>query len=394
MGEAELSFGWRSAALGGAVVQLLLLAVALVLSEGNRTANRLLSALLLVFAGLLTPYAIGFAGFYDAWRGLTFLPVAVPLAAGPLLWAYVSAIDNGRPPARLGLHLFPPALQFTYTFVCFLLPLNIKWAWFTGGHSAWIDPATELAVLFSLIGYAGAISVVLRRRRARLAEARSDDDRFAARWLGGVLAAIVAALALHLGFGLWSALVGGINYFQQTGHYLAIAGIGLWLGAAGWRHSALPVPLPVPAGSSEPATGKEDRGTPDWPAEAHVIERRTREGGWWREPDLSLPRLARRLGTNTGRLSRAINLGLGQNFSTFINGLRAEAVADALRVQPRRDLLDLAFEMGFASKASFNRAFRARYGMTPSQYRLRQSAAAVSNSDSLTRDAILRREFD
>ena len=42
------------------------------------------------------------------------------------------------------------------------------------------------------------------------------------------------------------------------------------------------------------------------------------------------------------------------NFSAFVNGLRAEGVAGALEDRPEADLLDLAFDMGFASKASFN----------------------------------------
>ncbi len=99
--------------------------------------------------------------------------------------------------------------------------------------------------------------------------------------------------------------------------------------------------------------------------------------GWASEPDLSLPVVARRLATNTGHLSRAINLGLGVNFSTWINGLRAEAVARALSEGAEADLLTLAMDAGFASKASFNRAFHARFGVAPSRYR----RGDVSKSD-------------
>lgn len=80
MGEAELLLGWRTALLGAAILQLLALAIVLAVGEGVRAANRLLSALLIVIAGMLVPYTIGFAGFYDAWRGLTFLPVSISLA--------------------------------------------------------------------------------------------------------------------------------------------------------------------------------------------------------------------------------------------------------------------------------------------------------------------------
>ncbi|MET3709968.1 AraC-like DNA-binding protein [Sphingomonas trueperi] len=41
----------------------------------------------------------------------------------------------------------------------------------------------------------------------------------------------------------------------------------------------------------------------------------------------------------------------------------------ALRGGSKADLLDLAMEAGFSSKASFNRAFLATFGATPSAYR-------------------------
>jgi AraC-like DNA-binding protein len=86
---------------------------------------------------------------------------------------------------------------------------------------------------------------------------------------------------------------------------------------------------------------------------------------------LSLSELARRLGTNTSHLSKAINQGLGLSFPDMINEMRAREVARRLTEQnaARSDLLDLAFESGFNSKASFNRAFRAVHGVSPSEFR-------------------------
>ena len=57
--------------------------------------------------------------------------------------------------------------------------------------------------------------------------------------------------------------------------------------------------------------------------------------------------------------------------------MRSETVAKALDDGSTEDLLDLAFAAGFSSKASFNRAFHATYGMTPSTYR-RASASRTS----------------
>jgi AraC-like DNA-binding protein len=111
----------------------------------------------------------------------------------------------------------------------------------------------------------------------------------------------------------------------------------------------------------------------------------TEAAGWWREPDLTLAELARRLGTNTAYLSRAVNEGLGMNFNAFVNRMRAEEVARRMQADPdARDLLQLALEAGFSSKATFNRAFLAALGVTPSAFRRRLKSgndAVVSGSE-------------
>ena len=89
-------------------------------------------------------------------------------------------------------------------------------------------------------------------------------------------------------------------------------------------------------------------------------------------PDLA--DLARRLGTNTAYLSRALNEGLGLNFNAFVNRMRAEEVGRRISAEPDTpDLLQLALDAGFSSKATFNRAFRTTFGMAPSEFRRRKS---------------------
>ena len=71
---------------------------------------------------------------------------------------------------------------------------------------------------------------------------------------------------------------------------------------------------------------------------------------------------------NTAYLSRGFNEGLGQNLAEVINRMRAEAVAGRLEAGDGATLLELALEAGFSSKATFNRAFRAAYGRSPSEH--------------------------
>ena len=148
-----MQLGIRSLVLLIGAINGVLLALPLLRARVNRTANRLLSALILVAALRLTPYVLGFAGAYDAARWLTFAPFDLTFAFGPLLWGYVVVLTTGALPKHWRWHLVPVALQLAYSLACFALPLDTKWDWYTGWHQRLVDPLFLGLLLASLSAY-------------------------------------------------------------------------------------------------------------------------------------------------------------------------------------------------------------------------------------------------
>ena len=60
----------------------------------------------------------------------------------------------------------------------------------------------------------------------------------------------------------------------------------------------------------------------------------------------------------------------GQSFIAFLNDYRLNLAADALRTTDD-SILAIATASGFANLSYFNRAFKARFRMTPRAYRKR-----------------------
>ena len=92
----------------------------------------------------------------------------------------------------------------------------------------------------------------------------------------------------------------------------------------------------------------------------------------YRDEGLTIGRLAERLGHGERDLRRVINRGLGfRNFNDFLHAYRIREVCDRLRQsdEPRRPVLSLALDAGYRSIGPFNRAFKARTGMTPTSFR-------------------------
>jgi AraC-like DNA-binding protein len=91
----------------------------------------------------------------------------------------------------------------------------------------------------------------------------------------------------------------------------------------------------------------------------------------YRDPELTLPALAERLESTPHKLSEVLNRELSQTFYDFVNGYRVEEVRARLADPGSKHLniLALGLDAGFASKSTFNQAFKKLTGQTPSSYR-------------------------
>ena len=102
----------------------------------------------------------------------------------------------------------------------------------------------------------------------------------------------------------------------------------------------------------------------------------------WKREGLGIAELAKELGTQEYILRRAINRRLGfRNFNDFLHHYRLGEIARRLGDPAERHLpvLTIALDCGYGSIGPFNRAFKARFGVTPSQFReLRAKDIAVS----------------
>jgi AraC-like DNA-binding protein len=88
---------------------------------------------------------------------------------------------------------------------------------------------------------------------------------------------------------------------------------------------------------------------------------------------LSLRSLSDHTKISTNYISQAINQKLNCNFFDFINKFRIEAAMKQLTNKERKiPVLEIAHNVGFNSKSTFNTAFKRHTGLTPTEYRKQQ----------------------
>jgi AraC-like DNA-binding protein len=373
---AMIRFGPMSITLLLCALQGIALAGLLLRTRRNHRANRALALLILAVAALITPYIIGYAGFYDRWPRLSFAPFSYTLAFGPLIYLYTVALV-GEPPTRTWPHALPVTVQFLAQALIFPLPLETKNRWDTVAHAPILSPLFEFATILSLAAYGWA---AWRRYRAYLGwleSNRTDGVDFDPGWIRNFLVALAGVGILWVGFMVAKLADPARDYFDQFPLYLVFSALVLYLGIAGWRHAETAFPVVGPSVLPDTCGPQPRPPTRDWAEQGSAWLARLDAEEQWRDPELTLATLARRLGTNTTYLSRALGAATAENFNAVINRRRVAEVQRLLaRPGESRDLLALAFEAGFNSKASFNRAFADFAGMPPSVWRLKSKKTA------------------
>jgi AraC-like DNA-binding protein len=411
----QVTIDWIHLAELAGAVQGFLLAAALAAHRTNRTANRLLAALMAAFTvSLLSEvyYAADMIRSLPHFFGISY---PLPWVFGPLVYLYaVAASDRTwRFGMRGALHFAPAVAVVLLTLPIYLKSGPEKIALFdrmTAGDVPTILKLLDPLKYVSGIAYSAATVVYLRAHRRRVKDSYSNTERVNLRWLQS-LAAVAAAIWLlavvSTGAGLVPPAIErrGDNFVS-----LAVAAFVYAIGYKGLRQPEVfrydrPEPPPVELAPVEPApieigSAPVPEAPPEPPVEPVAsapeppdrTDARYERSGLgefetrrlkaalltlmdterpYRDPELTLPALAERLKSTPHKLSEVLNREMEQTFYDFVNGYRVDEVRARLADPATKHLniLALGLDAGFASKSTFNQAFKKLTGQTPSTYR-------------------------
>lgn len=99
--------------------------------------------------------------------------------------------------------------------------------------------------------------------------------------------------------------------------------------------------------------------------------------------ELPLDRLAKVASFSPHHFHRIFGAMMGETLHRFITRVRLERAATQLLQQPGRSVTDIALDSGFASSATFARAFRTEFGTSASEWRTRCGDDAAQSMQDL-----------
>ncbi len=389
---AGVTLGWIQLTTVAGSLQGLLLTAVLALQRHNRTANRLLAALMAAFTLYLAAsfyYDSGLVRVFPQFFGWAY---QMPWVFGPLVYLYaVAASDRAwrfRLPALL--HFVPAGVNLAAAVPYYLMSGAEKLATYEQLVAGEIAPplaALDPLKYVSGLGYSVATVLSLRGHRIRVEHSYSNTARVRLTWLlcltGAAAGIWLLATTLritdfgtrlrdeHVSLAI-ALVVYGIGYMglrQPEVFRYDTAEFAIPNGAAGT--AVLPLPEPPRPDASAQRYERSGLGDDEAARLRQSLLAIMDVEHPWKDSELTLADLATRLHSTPHKLSEVLNAQVGQTFYDFVNGYRVREVQRRIKAGEARALkmLALALDAGFTSKSTFNEVFKKHTNQTPSDFR-------------------------
>lgn len=349
----------------------------------------------------ITPWMVGFAGWYDTqpYRDILFyIPFQHLYFIGPVIFFYIQSLLN--PSFRFGkkewLHLLPGILYLLFCIVMVVTDKLLLKRYFFLANGA--DP--DFDSWYQLTGFASMLLYFFLSLRyyslyqKLIVQVISYAEVVFFRWVRNFLVAFLIMLCVKVIFFILGEIT-DMSYWDTWWYFFVFAILFYYIAITGYANSietkiafqpnllqyqpalllnyhqssindveimeeaeiidinSIPTVEPIP---SEEINSWKER-----------ILQLMQAGKAYEDPELSLTHVAKQLQSNPSHVSKMVNQGFGVNFNDFVNQFRIAAVKEKLNngEHEKQTLLGIAFECGFNSKATFNRAFKKVTGLSP-----------------------------
>lgn len=370
-------------------------------SIANETiADWWLSIFLFLCVLYIAPWMLGFAGWYDTqpYRDVLFyVPFHHIYFIGPVIFFYVQSLLNPsfKFSKREWVHLIPGILYLIYSLVIVITDKLIlhKYYFLDDGTDRDFDTWYQLSGYISMIAYFLASIRYYNLYKKLLVQVLSYADSVLFKWIRNFLIAFLIILIVR--FLLFTlAFSYDLKYWDTWWYFFAFSVAFYYIAVTGYANSVkTKMSFSTDLFTSKPALllqypVQNDNNIEEAEVvemDNHVAEKED-DGfvnGWrekilqvvvtqkvYTEPELCLTDLAKKLGTNASVLSKAINKSFGMNFNDFINYYRVQGIIEKLKAGEHKTqtLISIAYDCGFNSKATFNRAFKKVTGTIPKDF--------------------------
>jgi AraC-like DNA-binding protein len=340
----------------------------------------------------ISPFMLGYAGWYSKqpYRDILFyIPFQQLLLLPPVLYFYVrSLLDKSfRFSKKQWLHFLPAIGYLVYSIIIVVADtLILKDHYFYNDEkdkdfSIWYQVAGFLSMGYYLI-----LSLsTYKKYRTISYDTLSFADTVTFKWAQRFLLAFLLLLTIRALFFILNPE--WYEFGRKFWYYICFSLLFYYISIIGYTNTVRSLvsfndlSLNAPSNTSENVEEHQplpdEDSTPDLKTEIpdlakwkETLEQLMLVDKLYEDPELTLSDLSQKLGIHSKKVSQIINQGFNLNFNDFVNLYRTKAVIARLEEGEHNlhTLLSIAFECGFNSKSTFNRAFKRTTSLSPREY--------------------------
>lgn len=367
----------------------------LLLFKGIQTENKpslWLGVFTLLSALYITPFMLGYAGWYSQqpYRNILFyVPFQQLFLLPPVLFFYIKTLlDKSFQFSKKDYFHFAPAVVYiVYAIIIFLSDIVVlkKAYFYDDGKDKDFSTWYQISGLISLAYYLVESIKTYNRYRFVTYNSVSFADSVMFRWTKRFLVAFLMLIILRI---LFFVINPEWNEFgRKFWYYVSFSFLFYYVSISGYTNSILSstsfkeyslgsiIGLELETSnsnefesSSKPHELKNEiQDLDNWKEKLETLMCNTE---MYKNPELIITDLSSELGTHSKKISQVINQGFGVNFNDFVNQYRIKAFLQKVQGGEHtiQTFLGLAFECGFNSKSTFNRAFKRATSLNPKEY--------------------------
>ncbi len=335
----------------------------LITKKGRKPANMIMAMLLLLF-GIQIFYSFSISdtaySYFMGWHKPLFLLRQTALLTGPLIYFYVLTFSKTHEfrPGQL-LHIIPFA-----GMILFLIPFNSGSARFV----IWLSPLdlyTTILILASNFTYILISFIRLSKIHFSIIKWFTDLKMSSyISWVQFILFGFIVVWILNLNISaIWMITQKPEWCAYSRSIYTLI--VFIFLSSAMLILMLQPTIYYLPGKYKNTSVGEELKENYKALLADHMSRMKP-----YRNPDITLEKVANDLSVNTRTLSQIINESCNNNFNGYINEFRIRECLNQLSDHKnKKTILEILYDSGFNSKSAFYSEFKKHTAMTPQEYR-------------------------
>lgn len=358
----------------GVAQAFLLGAAMLTVKRGNRLANRLFAAFVIVIAISVGGASMASDRFIVLYPHLLKIQDPFSILGAPLLYLYIRTLLKDRTALRKRdlLHLVPFALCLIVLLPFYFQSAEAKLFSVAHNFNYWarwsrIRSSTLIIQFIIYLSLIARMFMVYSRKLKRESPPAQVSVLFQVRFILATLTVVWVIGSLKF---ILTTLYP--RYDSETVDLIIPAILSLFVYAM--AYIGLRKPEVLTGADDLPSPPRYQKSTLTRDRADTYVQRLVvlmNKDKPYLDGELTLQKLAKAVAISPHHLSQTINEQLNQSFIDFVNAYRIEE-AKRMLVDPARkhySILAVSEEVGFNSKSAFNTAFKKHVNMTPSEFR-------------------------